>query len=791
MKKGILCTVLLLALLLVCVVALPTEASAATSGTCGENVTWNLNDAGTLTISGTGAMRNYSGSNYVPWYSSSSSVKTVVIGGNVTSIGSNAFAACNNLNSVVIGNGVISIRDHAFSFCKNLTRLTIPDSVTHIGDNAFECCTSLTSLTIPNSVTSIGDQAFCGCNCLTIVSMGNSVSSIGEYAFGDCDSLTGIWVDANNLFYSSDSSGVLFNKDKTVLIQAPCALQGEYAVPNSVTSIGNYAFDCCTSLTSVTIGNSVTDIGNCAFRYCYSLTSVTIGNSVTSIGNDAFYNCYKLVEVINHSGITITAGSSNNGYVAYYAKEIHNGESEIVNTGEYLFYTYNGINYLLCYTGNDTALVLPGFYNGQTYEIYPYAFYKYDGNHNVIYVTIPDSVTSIGSYAFSRHYSLISITMGNSVASVSNSAFSSCYKLDTVKYRGSKEDWNNISIGDDNSALLNTTKIYNYECYHNYIGTLTKEPTRTATGERTHMCAYCANTYTEVIPALFYGTNLDLGNSLNLNFYFYKGVVGTDGYVEIVRTFADGTTETATKSLSEFALNGDYYQITYPGLAASEMNDSVSVTVYDKDGNRVSETKTDSICSYTRRALDKITDPVSRRLYVDMLNYGAAAQQNFGYNTENLANSILTEAEKAEGTQSVAPLTNGYTRENEYYYGTNFDLENEIKLNLYVLASAMGEDGYAEISYTNFKGEEIEKTVTEYTVNGDYYVFTPDFVVAADGRCLLTVQFYYTADGTPVVKVTDSMESYVARAVEEDPAKYRWMEQMMIYSDSARAYLNQ
>ena len=150
------------------------------------------------------------------------------------------------------------------------------------------------------------------------------------------------------------------------------------------------------------------------------------------------------------------------------------------------------------------------------------------------------------------------------------------------------------------------------------------------------------------------------------------------------------------------------------------MNDSVSVTVFDKDGNRVSETKTDSICSYTRRALDNLTDPISRRLYVDMLNYGAAAQLNFGYDTENLANSILTEFEKTEGTQQVDTLVNNYTRENQNYYVTNFDLENEINLNLYVLASAIGENGYAEISYTNYRGEKISKTVTEYVANGSY-----------------------------------------------------------------------
>ena len=275
------------------------EPCVIASGTCGaqgDNLTWTLTCNSVLTISGTGAMADYSIYNPAPWYSHVLSVKAVVVNEGVTGIGQCAFMDCSGLTSVTISNSVTSVGGAAFIRCASLTSVTIPNSVTSIGVNAFQSCSSLTSVEIPNSVTSIGDFAFNLCSGLTSVTISNSVTYIAEGVFSDCENLTSINVDTDNPKYCS-VDGVLFTKNITNLKQYPAGKQGAYTIPSNVTYISPNAFRWCIGLTSVEIPNSVTRIGDNAFSGCSGLTSVTIPNSVTNIGLQAFYYCNSLTSI--------------------------------------------------------------------------------------------------------------------------------------------------------------------------------------------------------------------------------------------------------------------------------------------------------------------------------------------------------------------------------------------------------------------------------------------------------------------------------------------------------------
>ena len=231
-------------------------------------------------------------------------ITSVRIPGTIKTIGSEMFRGCDGLKQVTISSGTEVIGYSAFAECPQLTSVSIPGTVKRIENSAFYQCFRLTSVTLPEGLNTIGTYSFYACNSLSSVTISSAVSSIGDDAFLDCERLTGIQVSSVNSAYSS-IDGVLFNKDKSVLICYPNAHSGaSYSIPTGVQRIERRAFHYASKLTAVTIPNTVTTIGEQAFSNCFRLTSISVPDSVTQIGIRAFSPCIALEQVKLPAGLT-------------------------------------------------------------------------------------------------------------------------------------------------------------------------------------------------------------------------------------------------------------------------------------------------------------------------------------------------------------------------------------------------------------------------------------------------------------------------------------------------------
>ena len=378
------------------------------SGTCGENVTWTLDDQGTVTISGSGEIIDFVDNGpdeSLSPFRGNESIKKVVIEDGITHIGRVCFKDCKNLDDIVIPESVESIDDSVFDGTPWLTKkleenniviagktiiasegctgeLIIPDGVKRIAAYAFQS-SKITSVVIPDSVTEIGTRAFMYsgvttatlgngisiidegvffyCGKLSSVYIGNSVERIDSNAFGNCEKLAKFEVSSDNPNLCS-IGGVVYNKAGDTIVLIPSGIES-IDIPAAVTVINNGAFSYCSNLKKVTIPESVTSIGDFAFENCSSLESVVIPNSVTSIGSFTFGFCNELKNVTFPDGIT---------------------------------------------------------------SIPPQCFYYCQSLESIV---LPDSVTSIGENTFDGCSSLKSLTISDNINEIGEKAFNNCKSL--------------------------------------------------------------------------------------------------------------------------------------------------------------------------------------------------------------------------------------------------------------------------------------------------------------------------------------------------------------------------
>ncbi len=294
---------------------------AASSGTCGaegDNLTWELDDEGTLTISGIGEMgswRYYKS----PWNNYTSEIRKVVIGDGVTGICNYAFLDCSNLSDVEISDSVTYIGAEAFGSCTSLEEIEIPGSVTTI-DDSFSNCSNLKKVVLSEGLIAIGEGTFAYCESLQEIVIPDCVTSIGRCAFENCTSLQEIVVPEGVTLIGDDAFNHCYSLQEIVIPEGvtsigdnaffACFSLQEIVIPKGVTSIGNRAFCSCNSLQEAEISEGVTSIGEYAFENCMSLQKVVIPESVTLIGKNAFFGCEKLQAIIIPKNVTSIGNSA-------------------------------------------------------------------------------------------------------------------------------------------------------------------------------------------------------------------------------------------------------------------------------------------------------------------------------------------------------------------------------------------------------------------------------------------------------------------------------------------------
>ena len=322
MKKRLLS--LLLALTLVLSLSIPAYAADVTaSGTSDDGLSWSLSSDGVLTISGKGAMKNYQNWVDTPWFNYSGSFSSVVIKNGVTHIGSRAFMYF-SFTEVTIADSVTSIGTAAFFNNNSLKHVTIPSSVTRMEDTSFAYCYRLTAINVASGNTdySSADGVLFNKDKTKLIQYPNgkadssytipaSVTTIASENLESFENLSAFNVASGSKSFAA-VDGVLFNKDKTELIKYPGAKsESSYAIPSGVTSIGDDAFS-CRKLTKVTIPSSVTSIGNYAFHGCGKLTSITINNPDCDIYDEA--------NTLGVPGITTVSGYKGSTAETYAKK---------------------------------------------------------------------------------------------------------------------------------------------------------------------------------------------------------------------------------------------------------------------------------------------------------------------------------------------------------------------------------------------------------------------------------------------------------------------------------------
>lgn len=413
-------------------------------GTCGDNLTWKLED-GTLTISGTGEMYNYFvDSAASPWNEEKEEIINIILPEGITRIGAWAFCGCSKLKNIEIPSSINRIADFAFCDCSSLTSVIIPEGVKSVENSVFQNCSSLTSVIIPESVVSIEPAAFYQCRELTSIKIPDNVTVLGTSAF-KLSGLTNVVIPKgvtciSGSVFEGCKNLIDITIPESVTVIGTTAFAGcgitKIEIPSGVTSIGVCAFEDCENLTSVEMSPNITNIGWGAFSKCSKLTSITIPPNVTKIGERTFYECNSLMDVTIPENVTSIGRNAFYNCDSLISVTIPQNVTEV---GEYVFYSCGNLKNVTIMEG-VTKIGYEMFYDCSCLEsitipsTVKYMGYRaFSGCKNLKEVKIIDGVNKIADYAFAGCMSLTTIEIPVSVTSIGKGAFYYCNSLTTIE----------------------------------------------------------------------------------------------------------------------------------------------------------------------------------------------------------------------------------------------------------------------------------------------------------------------------------------------------------------------
>ena len=772
----------------------------------------------------------------------------------LTSIGNDAFNGCLILSEISIPNTVKTIGEYAFFGCSSLTGVKIPDSVTKMGQTAFSQCSSLSWVELGSGLKTIPSSAFSMCKSLDYIEIPDNVTTIASWAFMGCSlnnlkiqkTIESIGMGAFNscslgraYFYGTPEEWNAVTKDpmnsplnnvRCVRAEGYCNAEGGYDDVKwmlfwdnelYIEGIGNMAsysngndtkapwlrINAGNDITKVVISEGVTNVGKYAFLNCKNLSSVELPDTITKIEEYAFYNCSSITELIIPESV-----KEIEGYAFYKCSSLQsiNIPANIKELSMGVFASCSALeNVDIPYGVTTIKASAFGACTSFTQIVIPSSVTRIESNvfygcTNLEKIDLGDSVEFIGASAFSNCTKLSAITIPASVSVMQTYAFRNCTSLKTIIFEGNSQPQDSYSkpfYGVTSYAYYPANNpTWTESVRQNYGGTIKW----VAVGENdvivkfSHSCSFSSD-----LSVNYYIPFDEVSDYDNFRLVVKKQVFNGSTYTWMETTLTEHTTSVQ---------NGvKYLRFEYKGVAAKEMGDELNATLYmDRYGMTFNTTVDNySVKEYAYNRLKYSDDSIFKTLLVDMLNYGAASQTYFKYNTSHLVNADLTsdqsqyasEMPELKSVEDYMPIFTG-DEPTAYFYGKSVSMSNSIELKYYMKfdSGAPADSVVLHVEYRSISGTTVSKDFHAsefvYDAKNDAYTVTLSDIAAKDMSCIIDAAIYdgeYSKDNDDnrISEIFSySIETYVYNRLEKsnDEVFKDLVRAMIKYGKSAEKY---